>query len=116
MYKSTWGFKNLQVASELDGLKDVVQSFEWICTAEDHNQISPEQESNHYVCSAYGVVHLGATQQNNFISLENLTRAVVQKWFVDIFSSDKISLIEANLQEKIQQQKNQNIKNFLIDF
>lgn len=115
MNKITWHFKNFRVASEVNGLKDVVQSFEWTCTAEEHDQISPEQESNHYVCSAYGVVYLEAAQKDNFIPIQNLTQDVARNWVVDVFGSEKISKIEADLQEQIQQQKNQSIKNVLID-
>jgi hypothetical protein len=113
---STWSFKNFQVASEIDELKDIVLSFEWTCTEEQNDKVSAEQHSNHYVSSAFGVVYLNQAQRDNFILLENLTQDVVKNWFVDIFSASKISEIELQLKENIEQQKNQNIKTVLMDF
>lgn len=95
--KYTWSIKKMVAHTEEQGLKDVVYSVNWACSAEDDNK---------NIVSTSGTQLIPFTEETDFIPVNQLDLATVVEWVQnamgDVVQASIKEQLDALMQEKAQ--------------
>ena len=92
----TWGFPQLGVVYDEDGMMNVIQTVNWTLTATDGD----------YSAYCYGSVGLSAPSPATFTPYEDVTEAQVQAWTEEALGAEQVDAYKTNLANQIEAQKN----------